>query len=41
MKALNKATVKKTGMRVVKKNQLVIPKTLAKQLKKVARRKPK
>lgn len=40
-KALNRATVKKTGMRVVKKNELVIPKTLAKQLKKVARRKPK
>jgi hypothetical protein len=39
-KALNSATVKKTGTRIVKKNQLVIPKHLANQLKKVAKRKP-
>ena len=39
-KALKNATVKKTGVRVVKKNQLVIPAKLAKQIKKVAKRKP-
>ena len=39
-KALHKATVKKTGVRTVKKNQMVIPKGLATQLKRVARRKP-
>ena len=39
-KALHKATVKKTGVRTVKKNQMVIPKELATQLKRVARRKP-
>jgi len=38
-KALQKATVKKTGVRVIKKNQLVVPVHLAKQLKKVAKRK--
>ena len=38
--ALNRATVKKTGVRTVKKNQMVIPKGLATQLKRVARRKP-
>lgn len=39
-KALNQATVKRTGPRVVKKNELVIPKSLATKLKAVARRKP-
>ena len=39
-KALNRATVKKTGVRMVRKNDLVIPKSLATSLKKVARRKP-
>ena len=39
-KALTRATVRKTGVRTVKKNQLVIPKSLATQLKRVARRKP-
>lgn len=39
-KALNQATVKRTGPRVVKKNELVIPKGLATKLKAVARRKP-
>lgn len=39
-KALQKATVKKTGVRTVKKNQLVIPKGLANKIKAVARRKP-
>lgn len=38
-KALNKATVKRTGVRTVKKNELVIPAGLAKQIKKVAKRK--
>ena len=38
--ALNKATVKKTGVRRVSKNQLVIPAKLAKQIKAVAKRKP-
>ena len=39
-KALQRATVKKTGVRTVKKNELVIPKGLATKLKAVARRKP-
>lgn len=39
-KALHKATVKRTGTRVVKKNELVIPKRLATAIKKVARRGP-
>ena len=39
-KALSNATVKKTGVRVVKKNQLVIPKSLATKIKAVAKRKP-
>ena len=38
--ALNKATIKKTGVRRVSKNQLVIPAKLAKQIKAVAKRKP-
>ena len=38
-KALQKATVKKTGMRKIHANELVIPVGLAKQLKKVAKRK--
>ena len=37
---LNKATVKKTGVRKVGKGQLVIPAKLAKQIKAVAKRKP-
>ena len=40
IKALNRATVKKTGTRIVKKNMLVIPKGLANKLKQVAKRKP-
>ena len=40
LKALNNATIKKTGMRLVKKNQLVIPKGVANTIKKIARRKP-
>ena len=39
-KALQQATVKRTGVRKVKKNELVIPAGLAKQIKKVAKRKP-
>ena len=39
-KALNQATVKKTGVRRVSKNELVIPAKLAKQIKAVAKRKP-
>lgn len=38
-KALNKATVKKTGMRKIHTNELVVPVGLAKQLKRVAKRK--
>ncbi len=38
-KALAKATVKKTGMRKIHANELVVPVGLAKQLKKVAKRK--
>ena len=38
-KALAKATVKKTGMRKIHANELVVPAGLAKQLKKVAKRK--
>lgn len=38
--ALNRATVKKTGVRHVGKNELVVPVGLAKKLKQVARRKP-
>ena len=38
--ALNKATIKKTGVRKVGKGQLVIPAKLAKQIKAVAKRKP-
>lgn len=37
-KALARATVRKTGVRRVKKNQLVIPAGLAKKIKAVARR---
>ena len=33
-RALNNATVKKTGMRMVRKTQLVIPKNVAKKLNK-------
>jgi len=40
LKALHRATVKKTGMRLVKKNQLVIPKGVANTIKKIAKRKP-
>jgi|TARA_R110000824_G_scaffold171973_1_gene349688 hypothetical protein len=39
-KALNQATVKKTGIRKVKPHELVIPAKLATQLKAVAKRKP-
>ena len=39
-KALQAATVKKTGPRVISKNMLVIPAGLAKKIKAVARRKP-
>ena len=38
-KALSKATVKKTGMRKIHANELVVPVGLAKQLKRVAKRK--
>jgi len=38
-RALSDATVKKTGMRKIHANELVIPVGLAKQLKKVAKRK--
>ena len=39
-KALNRATIKKTGMKLVHKNQLVIPKSVANTIKKIAKRKP-
>lgn len=38
--ALKRATVKKTGVRHIAKNELVVPVGLAKKLKAVARRKP-
>lgn len=38
--ALKRATVKKTGVRHIKKNELVVPVGLANKLKAVARRKP-
>ena len=40
IKALHRATVKKTGTRIVKNNMVVFPKGLGKKMKQVAKRKP-